>query len=176
MNPKLIAAYAGGIALLLGGGAFLVSRDGNGSNGGVAPASDIENTAAVAQIPMNVLNGEVITLADYVGNKPVILDFFATWCPNCKRDMPKLNRWYKKYQDDVEVIGINLQEREGVVANYISSAGIDFPIVLDPSRLFSRAFGIRYTNTHVLIDRAGNVVQVVSGDIRESQIVNLIEN
>ena len=54
------------------------------------------------------LNNGTITLSSYQGDKPVVLDFFATWCPNCQRDMPILSSLYDKYKDEVEVIGVNM--------------------------------------------------------------------
>ena len=121
------------------------------------------------------LDGDTITLADYHGKKPVILDFFATWCPNCRRDMPKLSRWYEQYEDRVEVIGVNLQERDTTVKRYIESAGISFPIVLDPKAEVARSYGLQFTNYHVLITKEGVIAGIVPGDIRESQILSLIE-
>ena len=121
------------------------------------------------------LDGDIITLADYHGEKPVILDFFATWCPNCRRDMPKLSNWYEQYKDKVEVIGVNLQERDTTVERYASSAGISFPIVLDPRAEVARAYGVQFTNYHVLINKEGIIAGVVPGDIKKSHILSLIE-
>ncbi|MCH7759489.1 TlpA family protein disulfide reductase [Patescibacteria group bacterium] len=121
------------------------------------------------------LKGGTITLSQYQGKKPVILDFFATWCPNCRRAMPSLNRYYQTYKDEVEVIGINMQERKQLVEDFISSRDISYPIALDPLQQASRLFGIRYTNTHILIDKAGNFVREIPGDIRESDIQALIK-
>ena len=121
------------------------------------------------------LDGGTITLADYHGEKPVILDFFATWCPNCRRDMPKLSNWYEQYKDKVEVIGVNLQERDTTVEHYTSSAGISFPIVLDPRAEVARAYGVQFTNYHVLINKEGIIAGVVPGDIKKSHILSLIE-
>ena len=89
--------------------------------------------------------------------------------------MPKLSKMYEKYKDKIEVIGINLQENPAIVESYISSAGIVFPIALDPSGQTSRAYDIRYTNTHILIDKDGNIVKTIPGDIRESDIISLIQ-
>ena len=89
--------------------------------------------------------------------------------------MPKLNKFYEKYKDNVEVLGVNLQESEKTVEEFISSRGITFPIVLDPRGQVSRTFGIRYTNTHVLINKEGRIVRVVSGDIKESDVLSLFE-
>ena len=121
------------------------------------------------------LDGTELTLSDYRGEKPVILDFFATWCPNCKRDMPKLSRWYEKYNNDIEVIGVNLHEREKTVLQYIEKANIAFPIVLDPRSSVAKAYGVQFTNYHVLINTDGTVALTVPGDISESHIISLIE-
>ena len=125
---------------------------------------------------LNALNGGTITLSDYRGEKPVILDFFATWCPNCRRDMPKLSGWYDQYRDQVEVIGVNLREQTATVQNYITSTGISFPIVFDPSGGTANAYQVQYTNTHVLINKEGTVVRVIPGDITEQDIQDLIES
>jgi peroxiredoxin len=89
--------------------------------------------------------------------------------------MPKLNGYYEKYKDKVEVVGVNLRENESTVKNFIESRGISFPIALDPSSQASNAFGIQYTNTHFLIDINGNLVRTIPGDISEADIMALIE-
>jgi len=121
------------------------------------------------------IGGETITLSDYKGEKAVVLDFFATWCPNCRRDMPKLSKMYEKYKDDVEVIGVNLREDEGKVEDFISSRDISFPIVFDPLAHISQAYRVQYTNHHVLINKQGQIVGIVPGDISEAQVKSLIE-
>jgi peroxiredoxin len=90
-------------------------------------------------------------------------------------ELPNLNRFYETYKDKVEVIGVNLQEKETIVKDFIASRGISFPIALDPSGQASYAFGIQYTNTHFLIDRNGNLVRTIPGDIQESDIISLIQ-
>ena len=90
--------------------------------------------------------------------------------------MPKLNKWYEdKYKDQVEIIGVNLQEDEGKVRDFIDSRDISFPILFDPRGQASQKFGIRYTNTHILIDKGGSIVREIPGDIRESDIKSLIQ-
>lgn len=120
------------------------------------------------------LGGGTVTLSEFRGKKPVVVDFWASWCPNCRRDMPNLNRFYEKYKDRVEVIGVNLQEKESTVRNFVASRGISFPIALDPRGEASNAFGIRYTNTHFLISKDGNLLRTIPGDISEADITSLI--
>ena len=144
-----------------------------------APSASLPGTATSGDLApdfsLQGLDGEMITLADYRGDKPVVLDFWASWCPNCRRDMPKLNRFYEEYDGDVEVIGVNLQENERTARKYIESAGITFPIVLDSDRQVSGAYGIRSTNTHVLINKKGEVVRVIPGDIKKADIESLLQ-
>lgn len=142
--------------------------------GGMAGGAELAFSNA-GSLAFEKLDGGSIALADYKGQKPVILDFFATWCPNCQRDMPVLDRFYDKYKEDVEVIGVNLQEPSEKVQEFVSSYGISFPVVLDPSGRASQLFGVRYTNTHILIDKEGNVTRVIPGDIREADITALIK-
>lgn len=122
------------------------------------------------------LGGGTVTLAQYRGHKPVIVDFWASWCPNCRRDMPRLNRWYEQYRDQVEVIGINLQEDSRVVEQFVQSSNIAFPIALDPHGVTSASFGIQFTNTHFLFNKSGKLVRVIPGDINEVDIVSLLES
>lgn len=138
-------------------------------------AGDSPSKNLAPDFALQKLDGGTITLAEFRGKKPVVVDFWASWCPNCRRDMPKLNGFYEKYKDKVEVIGVNLQEKESTVQSFISSRGISFPVALDPFGRASNAFGIQYTNTHFLIDINGNLVRTIPGDISEADIVALIE-
>ncbi len=130
---------------------------------------------AAPDFTLSTLDGSEITLSDYEGDKPVILDFWASWCPNCRRDMPRLNAMYEEYGADIEVIGVNLRESKAVAQGYVDTAGILFPIVLDTKGVTAGAYNVRNTNTHVLINKDGTIHSTISGDIRESHIKKLIE-
>ena len=163
------------LALIIG----LFVWGGIGSAG--TPAAGARPTTPDAPIPapdfsLEKLGGGTIALDDYRGVKPVILGFWTTWCPNCRRDMPHQNEWYKKYQGKVEVIGVNMQENPSTVAAFIRKLGIEYPIALDPQGAATRAYGVSYTNYHVLIDKAGNIVKTIPGDISEQDFINLINS
>lgn len=121
------------------------------------------------------LDGGTITLSEYRGKKPVILDFWASWCPNCRRNMPKLNDLYVAYKDRMEVIGVNLAESENIVRKFIAGGNISFPIVLDAYGTVARLYKMNYTNVHVLINKDGNLVKVLPGDISESDVLSLLQ-
>ncbi len=141
------------------------------------PATAGSSTGPQGQAPAftaEAVNGETLSLVDLHSEKPVILDFWATWCPNCRRDMPRLSALAEKYADDVTVLGVNLQEDEDSVKEFNREFGTTFNSVVDEGAI-ARSYGIAYTNTHVLIDTEGNIFDVISGDISESQVVALIE-
>lgn len=179
MSKKLLI---GGVVLVAAG--LVIFGRFNGSDSvpvtnqnlhGASVAGTISKNSA-PDFTLQKLDGGTISLSEFRGKKPVVVDFWASWCPNCRRDVPNLNRFYEKYKDKVEVIGVNLQEKDSTVRDFIASRGISFPIALDPYGQASNAFGIRYTNTHFLIDKDGNLVRTIPGDIREADILSLIES
>lgn len=120
------------------------------------------------------LNGEDLNLKSYIGVKPVVLDFWASWCHNCQRDMPRLNSWYEEFNGEIEVIGVNMRESKNTVEKFIASKEIDFPIVYDARGVATSVYGVRYTNTHVLINKMGVVVDVILGDMSKEQFAGLL--
>ncbi len=120
--------------------------------------------------------GGEVRLADFRGEKPIIVEFWASWCHNCQRSMPKLSKLYDMYSDDVEVIGINLRESDAAVEKFVNSRGILYPIAYDRTGAVSNLFGVRYTNTHVLINRDGEVVGFSAQDMTERDIQSLISS
>ena len=174
MSTKLLLI---GVAIAIGGlllWANVLEKNSSGSRG-QANVGTVFSDGALVELSLAKLGGGTINVADYRGEKAVILDFWTSWCPNCKRDMPRLNAWYQKYKDEIEVIGINLQESSGTAQRFVDSRNITFPIALDPKRQASSLFHIQYTNTHILISKEGKVVRVIPGDIREGDIISLID-
>lgn len=133
-----------------------------------------EKTVGSKILVFQRLEGGIIDLKDYKNEKPVVLDFWASWCPNCQRSMPVLNKLYDKYKDKIEVIGVNIQENESTIKSFVESYGINFPIVLDPDGAISRSYGVNYTNVHILIEKNGEVKKLIPGDISESDIQSLL--
>ncbi|MCW8943188.1 MAG: TlpA family protein disulfide reductase [Sedimenticola sp.] len=102
--------------------------------------------------------GKEVSLADYKG-KVLVINFWATWCPSCRKEMPSLNRgaaWLKKY--DVELIAINVGEKPKRVMDYLQKEPVDFPILLDlDTEVSNRWDAMRLPITYV-VDKEGRIV------------------
>jgi cytochrome c biogenesis protein CcmG, thiol:disulfide interchange protein DsbE len=132
-----------------------------------SPAPDFELTAS---------DGKNVRLSDLRG-KVVLLNFWATWCPPCKAEMPDLNALQRKYGADRDfvVLGVNDEESAADVVAFAEREGIAFPLLLDPDgRVIEKIFNIRYLPTSMIIDRDGNVRDTWRGQIaREAMLARL---
>jgi len=128
----------------------------SGSRGSVYGATR-QNRALDFELPD--LNGQPVKLSKYRG-KVILLNFFATWCPPCKREMPDFNELATEYKGRLEVVAVNVgRENPEAVRNFKDKNGFVFPILMDDGRaagLYGPMPGIPVT---VIIDRDFNVVK-----------------
>ena len=104
------------------------------------------------------LNGKNVSLADFQG-KVLILDFWATWCPPCVKEIPHFIELYEQYKDKgLEIVGISL-DREGisVVKAFVQKYQIKYPIMMTDGKVDKAFGGIPSIPTTFLIDSAGNI-------------------
>jgi cytochrome c biogenesis protein CcmG/thiol:disulfide interchange protein DsbE len=102
--------------------------------------------------------GEAVSLSDYAG-KPVILHFWASWCPYCKSVQPGLEALAAEYAaQDMVVLGINFREDKGVNPQQVlESRGLHFKTLVHGEEV-SRAYGVRGTPTTFFINASGEIV------------------
>ena len=168
-----------GIVLAAGiaGGAWWVmsqTRSQPGVSNGTVGTSNPTVGQVAPDFNLKSLDGKDIRLSEYRGQKPVILDFWASWSPDSRRNMPLLEQLYVKYKDQVEVIAINRQESDERVRDFVAAHELTFTVVLDPIAEIHSRYGDPYANTHILIDRGGNIAKIIYGDITEAEISQLL--
>ena len=105
------------------------------------------------------LSGQPVSLSDYRG-KTVLLNFWATWCVPCKREMPDLDDAYRtRSGDGLVVIGVNLREGKAQVAQYASDVAVTFPILLDPEGKVAQSYRMTGVPESWIIDPSGVLLQ-----------------
>lgn len=111
-------------------------------------------------------DGNRLQLSQFEG-KPVILNFWASWCGPCKSEMPDLEEAYKSYGDDIHFIILNMTDgsRETVQSarNYIDSQGYTFPVYYDTNQNGAISYGVSGIPVTFFIDAEGYVVGMYSG-------------
>jgi thiol-disulfide isomerase/thioredoxin len=118
------------------------------------------------------------SLSSYKG-KVILLDFWATWCGPCKKEMPTIKRISEKFDDkEFALIGISLDKEKRVLKDYMDENGIDWPIVFDGKGWKNRVasqYGVHSIPFTVLIDRKGIVRKVgLRGEALEDAIAKMI--
>jgi peroxiredoxin len=110
-------------------------------------------------------SGKAVRLADLRG-KVVLLNFWATWCPPCVREMPSMEALYGKYRGrNFEVVAVSLDERgAAVVMPFLERLKLTFQVALDPDGEVSAVYGARDLPSSFLIDPAGNVIAAAKGE------------
>jgi peroxiredoxin len=126
------------------------------------------------------LNGKTVSLADFKG-KVVILDFWATWCPPCIKEIPDFIELYERYKDKgFEMLGISLDQAGiSVVQSFAQKNKINYPIMMTDGQVHNAYGGITSIPTTFVIDPAGNIrkkyVGYVEKAVFEADIKKLLE-
>jgi thiol-disulfide isomerase/thioredoxin len=109
------------------------------------------------------LDGNMIKLSDYRG-KVVFLNFWTTWCPDCRIEMPSMEKLYRKFKNrDFTIVTINLQESAEDVKVFFESLQLTFPALLDSDGNVGRLFGIRSIPTTFILNQKGGMIGKVFG-------------
>jgi thiol-disulfide isomerase/thioredoxin len=113
---------------------------------------------AATDFTLESLDGKTSSLGSHKG-KFVFLNFWATWCPPCRSEMPAMQALYEKLQArGLVILAVDLAEEPAVVRDYMKQNKLTFPVLLDKTGEVGGIYGAQSIPTTYLIDRAGNVL------------------
>lgn len=134
--------------------------DAEGERRAKRAGSELIGTPA-PQRELTTLDGKTLKLSELYGNKPVYIKFWATWCVPCRQQMPGFEKIYQEYGDKLQVIAVNtgIGDDKNSVSAFVKKEGLTMPVTIDDGALV-RAFNLRVTPQHFLIDKSGRVAYV----------------
>lgn len=121
-----------------------------------APAG--EEGRAAPNFTLLTPDGERSTLTDYRGQY-VLLNFWASWCGPCRGEAPELQRFAEEYEGSLTVLGVNLQQSSGEIADFVDDFGLTYPIVVDWDGQVADAYRMPSPPISVLVNPAGLIVR-----------------
>src|SRR5699024_829648 len=145
-RPFILKKFIGFAILILFIGIFIFNTLGQSSDETTDETEKVDDSADVSEeqaeievgeeapdFELETLDGETTKLSDLKGKK-VILNFWATWCPPCQKEMPEMQEFYEKHHDEIEMLAVNLTGSESKVSDvedYIDEHEYTCPVLLD---------------------------------------------
>ena len=145
--------------------------------------SNIETGLKQGELPpdfeLTTITGETFNLSDYKGKK-VILNFWTSWCPPCKEEMPHMEKYYQKNKvsQNVEIIAVNMttSDRVNAVEKFVNAYELTFPIPLDKDGNVMKAYEIIYLPETYILNSDGIIAHHIRGPVNEKLLNELMSD
>jgi thiol-disulfide isomerase/thioredoxin len=127
-----------------------------------AGLSTLKKSVPSPDFTLPLLDGGTVRLHDLKGL--TLLNFWATWCPPCREEIPSLEALYQRFRDaGLAFVAVDIQESQDAVAAFAKEFGMSFPVALDAKGGVSMRYGIQSIPTTLLIDGDGNIIASAIG-------------
>lgn len=124
-------------------------------------------------------DGNAVKFSDRVGEKPVIINFWATWCGPCKSEMPHFEKAYNEYRDKIDFMMINptdgVNDTEKAVEEFLADTGYTFPVYYDTESDAGITYGITGFPMTFFIDKDGYLLGYFPGAMDEATLYECID-
>ncbi len=143
------------------------------------PKPKAEAFSSAPLFTVQTIDGKTLSLSDLKG-KGVILNFWATWCPPCRAEIPAMIELQKEYEGKFTFIGIALNDQEDKVRAFISEKGMNYPVAMNNglATLYGKLIqgGLQSIPTSFVIDKHGNIIDVMVGMADKSKFRTAIQH
>jgi thiol-disulfide isomerase/thioredoxin len=119
-----------------------------------------------AGFSLKLVDGRTVTL-DALRGRVVFLNFWATWCPPCREEMPSMEILYRRFRDQgLEFIAVDIMENGKTVSAFLADNNLSFPAALDSNGRVSNGYGVQAIPATFIVDRDGKIILYTVGGRR----------
>jgi len=138
-------------------------------------ATEKKNLKKAPDFSLKTPDNKIVKLSDYKG-KVVILNFFGTWCPPCRMEIPDFVKFYKENKEKgVVIIGIAVGSRPEDIKKMIKEFKINYPVCISDGKVEREYGGIRFVPTSFIIDKNGNIYKKQIGMMNKGQLEEIFK-
>lgn len=123
------------------------------------------------------MEGHTVRLSDYRGQR-VFVNFWATWCPPCRAEMPDMQNLYEEQEVPIEILAVNLtptEQNEENIVDFVADFGLTFPILLDTDSEVANQYKVQAYPTSYMIDSEGRISFIAPGAMNQDLMVQEVK-
>jgi DsbE subfamily thiol:disulfide oxidoreductase len=166
---RVIALVCGGVGVVLVGLIVLLATRGH------SQATTLESPLLGHEAPATssvTLDGHTVSIEAYRG-RPLVINFFASWCPPCQQEAPQLAAF--EYDQSLKtngaaIVGVIFNDADAAVRRFVSSEGVNYPVLTDPTGGIANAWGVTSPPTTFIVNARGVVVSALVGPLTATQL------
>ena len=158
---------AGLIAVCVAASLAAIALVASGSGAPAGPAAD--PAAPAFSLPVLNQSGQKVSLSDYAG-RPLIVNFFASWCGPCQKETPLLATFYRTEHGKVAIVGLDENDVLGSATSFTHKEGVSYPVGFDPGVTAASAYGVAGLPQTFFLDARHRIVDRVFGAVTLADI------
>jgi cytochrome c biogenesis protein CcmG/thiol:disulfide interchange protein DsbE len=177
LSATALALVAAAVVVVLAGVGSGESGSGDGSDAGtespsmeLTPEADLPESVHAIELAALDDGGATRTLHELMDGRPLVLNFFASWCQPCIEEMPAFERVHQAVGDQVTVVGLAMRDRPDNARDIVATTGVTYPTYADPDGAALAYFEALNMPTTVFLAPDGEVLEVRSEPFTEAQL------
>ena len=135
-----------------------------------APAAVVEAAQAPDAAIMQIGSGEASSIAALSNNRPLYLNFWASWCPPCVGEMPSIDALYRKYGEQMNFACVSVDSSEADARAFYEKAGLSVPLFYGDAAAICQAYDIQAIPVSLLVAPGGEIIDSHIGGMNESEL------